>query len=138
MSSRERTAFSIFSRDLPVALQAASLSNFASNSFQPNGRIGSPAKSEISCVNDSPLSSQAERIEKAYGLDWWGRIDAIRNTFVDRPGVKLSRSWVWEPKADRVTYEGKDKAGNPVKATYVRSQLSSLPENVQKEIDPAS
>lgn len=80
----------------------------------------------------------AERIAKTYGLDSWGRIDAIRYTFnVDRPGVKLSRSWVWEPKADRVTYEGKDNAGTPVKATYVRSQLSSQPENVQKEIDPA-
>ena len=80
----------------------------------------------------------AERIAKAYGLDSFGQIDAIRYTFnVDRPGLKLSRSWVWEPKADHVTYEGKDKAGNPVKATYVRSQLSSQPENVQKEIDPA-
>ena len=80
----------------------------------------------------------AEQLAKKYGLDSFGQIDAIRYTFnVDRPGVKLSRSWVWEPKADRVTYEGKDKAGNPVKATYVRSQLSSQPENVQKEIDPA-
>ena len=80
----------------------------------------------------------AERIAKAYGLDSWKQIDAIRYTFnLDRPGVKLTRSWVWEPKTDRVTYEGKDKAGNPEKATYVRTQLSSQPENVQKEIDPA-
>lgn len=71
-------------------------------------------------------------------FDSWGQIDAIRYTFhVDRPGVKLSRSWVWEPKADHVTYKGKDKAGNPVKATYLRSQLSSQPESVQKEIDLA-
>jgi hypothetical protein len=75
-------------------------------------------------AQNCPLA--AERIAKAYGLDSWGQIDAIRYTFnVDRPGVKLSRSWVWEPKADRVAYEGKDKAGNPVKDTYVRSQLSS-------------
>jgi hypothetical protein len=79
----------------------------------------------------------AERIAKAYGLDSWGQIDAIRYTFnVDRPGLKLSRGWVWEPKNDRVTYEGKDKAGNPVKVTYVRSQLSSQPDNVKNEIDP--
>ncbi len=79
----------------------------------------------------------AEKIAKTYGLDSWGQIEAIRYTFnIDIPGLKLSRSWVWEPKADRVTYEGKDKAGNPVKVTYVRSQLSSQPENVQKEIDP--
>lgn len=79
----------------------------------------------------------AERIAKAYGLDSWKEIESIRYTFnVDFPGRKASRTWTWEPIADRVTYEGKDKAGNPVKVTYVRSQLSSQPENVQKEIDP--
>ena len=77
----------------------------------------------------------AEQIAKEYGLDSFGQIDAIRYTF-SIPIFKLTRTWIWEPKADRVTYEGKDKAGNPVKVTYVRSQLSSQPENVQKEIDP--
>jgi len=77
----------------------------------------------------------AEKIAKAYGLDSWGQIDAIRYTF-NIPVFKLSRTWTWEPKANRVTYEGKDKDGKPVKVTYVRSQLSSQPENVQKEIDP--
>lgn len=77
----------------------------------------------------------AEQIAKTYGLDSFGQIDAIRYTF-SLPQFKILRTWTWEPKADRVTYEGKDKAGNPVKVTYVRSQLSSQPENVQKEIDP--
>jgi hypothetical protein len=77
----------------------------------------------------------AEQIAKAYGLDSWGQIDAIRYTF-NIPGFKLSRTWTWEPKADRVTYEGKDKDGKPVKVTYVRSQLNSQPDNVKKEIDP--
>ena len=77
----------------------------------------------------------AEQIAKAYGLDSFGQIDAIRYTFYI-PVFHLSRTWTWEPKADRVTYEGKDKDGKPVKVTYVRSQLSSQPENVQKEIDP--
>jgi hypothetical protein len=77
----------------------------------------------------------AEKVAKAFGLDSFGQIDAIRYTF-NIPAFKLSRSWVWEPKADRVTYEGKDKAGNPVKVTYVRSQLSTQPDNVKKEIDP--
>ena len=76
-----------------------------------------------------------EKIAKAYGLDSFGQIDAIRYTF-NIPGFKLSRTWTWEPKADRVTFEGKDKTGNPVKVTYVRSQLSSQPDNVQKEIEP--
>ncbi len=79
----------------------------------------------------------AENIAKAYGLDSWGQIEQIRYTFnIDIPGIKVSRTWTWEPKADRVTYEGKDKAGNPVKVTYLRSQLSTQPDNVKKEIEP--
>ncbi|HKD78558.1 MAG TPA: hypothetical protein VKH81_02635 [Candidatus Angelobacter sp.] len=77
----------------------------------------------------------AEQIAKAYGLDSFGQIDAIRYTF-SLPALKVLRTWTWEPKADRVTYEGKDKEGKPVKVTYVRSQLDSQPENVKKEIDP--
>jgi hypothetical protein len=80
----------------------------------------------------------ADQIAKTYGLDSWGQIEAVRYTFnLDIPGLfKVSRTWTWEPKADRVTYEGKDKAGNPVKVTYVRSQINSQPDNVKKEIDP--
>ena len=79
----------------------------------------------------------AEQLAKTYGLDSFGQIDAIRYTFnLDIPGLKISRMWTWEPQANRVTFEGKDKAGNPVKVTYVRSQLDSQPENVKKEIDP--
>lgn len=80
----------------------------------------------------------AEQIAKTYGLDSWGQIEAVRYTFnLDIPGLfKVSRTWTWEPKADRVTYEGKDKAGNPVKVTYVRSQFDSQPDNVKKDIDP--
>ena len=77
----------------------------------------------------------AEQIAKTYGLDSWGQIEAIRYTF-NIPGFKLSRSWTWEPKTDRVTYEGKDKDGKAVKITYVRSQLDTQPDNVKKEIDP--
>ncbi len=58
----------------------------------------------------------ADKIAKAHGLDSFGQIDAIRYTFkIDAGPLKLSRSWVWEPKTDQISYEGKDKAGNPVK-----------------------
>jgi hypothetical protein len=76
-----------------------------------------------------------EQIAKAYGVDSFGQIDAIRYTF-NIPGFKLSRTWTWEPKADRVTYEGKDKDGKPVKVTYVRSQINIQPANVKEQIDP--
>ena len=89
----------------------------------------------VSATSRAQKAPIAEQIAKAYGLDSWGQVDAVRYTF-NLPIFKISRTWTWEPKANRVTYEGKDKAGKPVKVTYVRSELSSQPENVQKEIDP--
>ncbi len=78
-----------------------------------------------------------EQIAKTYGIDSFGQIVAIRYTWnAQFPGVNVSRSWVWEPKTGKVSYEGKDKDGKPVKVTYLRSQLSSQPDNVKNEIDP--
>jgi hypothetical protein len=53
----------------------------------------------------------AEQIGEAYGVDLFGRIEAIRYTF-NIPELKLSRSWVWEPATDTVSYDGKG-AGFP-------------------------
>ena len=80
----------------------------------------------------------AEQLAKTYGLDSFGQVEAIRYTWnAQFPGVNLSRAWIWEPKTGRVSYEGKDKDGKPVKATYIRSQLDSQPANVKNEVDPA-
>src|SRR5437879_13236694 len=92
----------------------------------------------------TPLSAQqrpaiADQIAKTYGLDSFGQIDAIRYTFnIDLSALKLkiSRSWVWEPKTNQISYEGKDKAGKPVKVTYSRSQLGSQSAVVKAEVDP--
>ncbi len=78
-----------------------------------------------------------EKLAKTYGLDSFGQIEAIRYTFnVQSPGLDLSRSWIWEPKTDQVTYNGKDKSGKPVKVTYLRSQLGSQSAEVKEDIDP--
>ena len=79
-----------------------------------------------------------EQIAKTYGLASFPQVEQIRYTFnVDLGQIKLSRSWLWEPKVDRVSYEGKDKNGKTVKHAYLRSQLTSQPAEVGKEIDPA-
>ncbi len=83
--------------------------------------------------NRPPIS---EQIAKTYGLDSFSQIEQIRYTF-NIPERNLSRTWVWEPKTDQVSYEGKDKAGQPVKVTYRRSQLSTQPTVVKDEIDSA-
>src|SRR5215813_11624827 len=80
-----------------------------------------------------------EQLAKTYGLDSWGKIDAVRYTFnAEIPALKLafSRTWTWEPKTGSVTYESKDKDGKPVKVTYNRNQLNSAPANVKDEIEP--
>lgn len=78
-----------------------------------------------------------EQLAKTYGLGSFEQIDAIRYTFnAQFPGVDRSRSWIWEPKTDRVTYEGKDKSGNPVKVSYLRSQIESQSAEVKDNIDP--
>jgi hypothetical protein len=78
-----------------------------------------------------------EQLARTYGIDSWGQVDAIRYTFnIQIPGLNLARSWEWQPKTGQVTYEGKDKDGNPVKVTYQRSQLSSQTDAVKNDIDP--
>ncbi|HEY0702479.1 MAG TPA: hypothetical protein VGD60_06910 [Candidatus Acidoferrales bacterium] len=79
-----------------------------------------------------------EKIAKAYGVDSWGQIEVIRYTFNASFGpVTISHSWQWEPKTGKVTYGGKDHDGKPVKVTYLRSQLSTQPDSVKNETDPA-
>jgi hypothetical protein len=80
----------------------------------------------------------AEQIAKTYGLDSFGQIETIRYTWaLEAPGLTLSHKWEWSPKTDMISYEGKDKEGNPVKASYQRSQLDSQSEAVKKNVDPA-
>jgi len=80
-----------------------------------------------------------EQIAKTYGLDSFGQVEAIRYTWNGEiPGLfKVAHAWEWEPKTNKVSYEGKDKDGKPVKVTYMRSELSSQPDAVKNEVDPA-
>jgi hypothetical protein len=83
-------------------------------------------------------SPAIEQVAKAYGLDSFGQIEAIRYTWnAQFPGVSVSHTWEWEPKTGKVTYEGKDKDGKPVKVSYVRSELASQPDSVKNEVDPS-
>jgi len=51
------------------------------------------------------LPPAAEKLAKTYGIESFGQVEAIRYTFnAQFPGVDLSRTWIWEPKTDQVTY----------------------------------
>jgi hypothetical protein len=79
-----------------------------------------------------------EQLAKAQGLDGFKQIDAIRFTFNAQVlGHDVSRSWVWWPKTGQISFEGKDKDGKPVKATYVESKLDAAPPEVKASIEPA-
>src|SRR3989442_4280060 len=80
-----------------------------------------------------------EQLAKTYGLDSYGQIEAIRYTWNGEiPGVfKLAHAWEWEPKTGKISYEGKDKEGKPVKVTYISSELSSQSDTVKNEVEPA-
>ncbi|HEX6823230.1 MAG TPA: hypothetical protein VF123_14325 [Candidatus Sulfotelmatobacter sp.] len=93
-----------------------------------------------------PASSQAqqrapilEQVAKAYGLDSWDKVEAIRYTWNGEiPGLfKVAHGWEWEPKTGKITYEGKDKDGKPVKVSYDSSQLSSQSDQVKNEVEPS-
>jgi len=80
-----------------------------------------------------------EKIVKTYGIDSWDKVEAIRYTWNGEiPGLfKLSHKWEWEPKTGKVSFEGTDKDGKPVKVSYVRSELASQPDAVKNEVEPA-
>lgn len=74
------------------------------------------------------------QIADAYGLGSWSKVDQIRYTFnVDAGTKKVARSWTWDTKADKVTYEGPDSTGKPTKVTYTRA---NMPPDVVKDVDP--
>lgn len=73
-------------------------------------------------------------IAKVYGLESYGQVEAIRYTWNGKiPGLfKLSRKWKWEPKTGKVSYEGPDKDGKPVKVSYMRSEIN---DDLKKQTD---
>src|SRR5580700_1808734 len=126
--TEDRPFLANFNRAKLSYLSALTILAIASAASSRAGELSPPAE----------LPPAAEQMAKTYGLDSFGQIEGIRYTFnVEFHGMKVSRTWEWEPKTGKITYESKDKDGNPVKVTYLRSQLSSQPDTVKNEIDPA-
>lgn len=71
--------------------------------------------------------SAAVEIAKAYGIDRFQNIDAIRFTFHARVNDKnVKRTWSWDPQTDRVIYNGPGPDGEAsVTVTYNRKQKAS-------------
>jgi hypothetical protein len=84
----------------------------------------------------SPIVDQ---VAKTFGVDSWDKVEAVRYTWsIDIPGLfKATHKWEWEPKTNKVTFEGTDKDGKPVKVSYVRTDLGSQSDAVKNQIEPS-
>jgi hypothetical protein len=86
--------------------------------------------------NRAPIIDQ---IAKAYGIDSYEKVEAIRYTWnADIPGLfKAAHKWEWEPKTGKISFEGTDKDGKPVKVSYHQSQLNSQGSDVKDTVEPS-
>jgi hypothetical protein len=80
-----------------------------------------------------------DQVAKTFGVDSWDQVEAVRYTWNGEiTGLfKAAHKWEWEPKTGKVTFEGTDKDGKPVKVSYVRTDLSSQSDAVKNQIDPS-
>ena len=80
-----------------------------------------------------------DQLAKTYGVDSWDKVEAIRYTWNGEiTGLfKAAHKWEWEPKTNKVTFEGTDKDGKPVKVSYVRTDPSTQSDDVKNQIDPS-
>jgi hypothetical protein len=80
-----------------------------------------------------------DQVAKTFGIDSWDKVDAVRYTWNGEiTGLfKAAHTWEWEPKTNKVSYEGKDKDGKPVKVTYIRTDPSTQSDAVKNEVDPS-
>ncbi len=76
-----------------------------------------------------------EKIAQAYGVSGFGEIEELKFTFNIKWGeISASRSWVWLPKEDKVTYLGDGKPDSKA-ITYNRKDLSDSGSESLREID---
>ena len=81
--------------------------------------IGCKQKSET--IQPQKEISIAEKIAKAHGFENWKHVSEIQFTFnVDKDSSHFGRSWIWKPKANKVTSFSKKDTIN-----YNRSKIDS-------------
>ena len=82
---------------------------------------------------DSRAMEVRQRIGQSYGVQYFDQIEQVQYTFNVRKGnLHTRRFWIWEPKIDRVTFDGLDYK-DPI--TYYRKDLQTNPSTKLKSID---
>jgi hypothetical protein len=76
----------------------------------------------------------SHQIADAYGVSSFSGVSKIRYTFnLARDTLHIARSWIWEPKMNRVTFQNDSGKENPV--TYVRAKPGDSLPAPQRSID---
>jgi hypothetical protein len=76
----------------------------------------------------------SHRIADAYGVSSFSGVSKIRYTFnLARDTLRVTRSWIWEPRLNRVTFQNVWGKENPV--TYVRANPGDTLPVPQRSID---
>jgi hypothetical protein len=88
----------------------------------------------LTCSAQENTRDISYRIAEAYGVASFSEVSKIKYTFnLFRDTMHISRSWVWEPKAKRVTFQKLPASGNPV--TYVRANPGDTLSDSLRSID---
>ena len=82
---------------------------------------------------ESRAMAVRQRIGQSYGVQYFDQIEQVQYTINIRKGdTHTRRFWIWEPKLDRITFDGMDYK-DPI--TYYRKDLQTNPSNKLKSID---
>jgi hypothetical protein len=87
------------------------------------------------CAGWQRSDSPRGRLAESYGIQDFDQVEELRYTFnVRLPEQVVSRAWSWNPKTDRVTFQGTAAQGGTV--TYERSVMAGQPSEQVKKVDP--
>lgn len=90
----------------------------------------------FACAGHDPQTRSMtlrERIGNACGLQYFSQVEQIQYMFNQRIGEnQISRFWIWEPKLDRVTFQG---TNYQQAVTYYRHEIDASASSALKKVD---
>lgn len=93
--------------------------------------------SAIGCQQEkSAPEGPARKISKAYQIDSWPEISAIKFTYNEAVGADtVTRDWTWYPDKDSVEFTAVDSLGHEEKIAYKRSEIGGPLESSLAHVD---
>ena len=78
----------------------------------------------------------AEQVADAYGIARWDEVNELKYTFnMQTSARRVSRTWIWEPKEKRVTFQGSGRDNKPIIITYRTFDVTEDSGESMKRID---